>query len=287
MNLPSVNLPSASLPSVTDTVLWLLGAPPVQVDPTAPVLRADDLGIARGEAVFETLRVAGGQARFVAAHLERMVRSATRVGFALPSGWEALITAAVASFPLAEGVLRLTCTKDGAAWALLTPVPASTLAQRADGVSAVTLTLGVPAGLRSEAPWLLGGVKSTSYAVNMATLRAAAERGADEAIWLSTDGFVLEGPTSTVVWVTGGQLVTPDPADVGTLPGTTLAVVAAVVQLEVRRGTATELAAASEVALLSSVRGVAPVVRLDGRLLPLGPVIRRLGAAFEAALLHG
>ena len=276
-----------SLPPLTDTVLWLLGSPPVQVDPAAPVLRADDLGIARGEAVFETLRIAGGRARFVAAHLARLVRSAARVGFDLPPGWEELIAAAVASFPLADGVLRLTCTKSGAAWALLTPVPASTVAQREGGVSAVTLTLGVPAGLRAEAPWLLGGVKSTSYAVNMATLRAAAERGADEAIWLSTDGFVLEAPTATVVWVTEGRLVTPDPAEVGTLPGTTLAVLADLVQLDVRRGTAAELAAASEIALLSSVRGVAPVTRLDGRALPPGPVVRRLGAAFEAALLQG
>ena len=272
---------------MTDTVLWLLGPPPVQVDPAAPVLRADDLGIARGEAVFETLRIAGGQARFVPAHLARMVRSATRVGFDLPPGWEQLVADAVASFPLTDGVLRLTCTRNGTAWALLTPVPASTVSQREGGVSAVTLTLGVPAGLRAEAPWLLGGVKSTSYAVNMATLRAAAERGADEAIWLSTDGFVLEAPTSTVVWVTDGRLVTPDPADVGTLTGTTLAVLADLVDLEVRRGTAAELAAASEIALLSSVRGVAPVVRLDGRALPPGPVIGRLGAAFEAALLLG
>ena len=282
-----MDLPSASLPRVTDTVLWLLGSPPVQVDPAAPVLRADDLGIARGEAVFETLRIAGGRARFTTAHLDRMVRSATRVGFTLPTGWEALVAAAVASFPLADGVLRLTCTKDGAAWALLTPVPASTLAQRTGGVSAVTLTLGVPAGLRSAAPWLLGGVKSTSYAVNMASLRAAAERGADEAIWVSTDGFVLEGPTSTVVWVTDGQLVSPDPAETGTLPGTTLAVLAQVMDVRLRPGTVTELAAASEVALLSSVRGVAPVIRLDNRPLPLGPVVRRLGAAFEAALLRG
>ena len=272
---------------MTDTVLWLLGPPPVQVDPAAPVLRADDLGIARGEAVFETLRIAGGQARFVAAHLTRLVRSAARVGFELPPGWEQLVAAAVASFPLKDGVLRLTCTKNGAAWALLTPVPASTVAQREGGVSAVTLTLGVPAGLRAAAPWLLGGVKSTSYAVNMATLRAAAERWADEAIWLSTDGFVLEAPTATVVWVTDGRLVTPDPVDVGTLPGTTLAVLAALVDLEVRRGTAAELAAASEVALLSSVRGVAPVTRLDGRDLPPGPVVRALGVAFEDALLRG
>ena len=270
-----------------DTVLWLLGPPPVQVDPATPILRADDLGVTRGEAVFETLRVAGGAARFVGAHLARMERSAARLDLHLPPGWAELVACAVGSFSLPDGMLRLTCTKNGTAWALLTAVPESTVAQREHGVSAVTLPLGVPAGLRADAPWLLGGVKSTSYAVNMASLRAAADRGADEAIWISSDGFVLEGPTSTVVWVTGGQLVSPDPADVGTLPGTTLAVLAGLVDVAYRRGTVHELAAATEIALLSSVRGVAPVTTLDGAPLVGGTVIPALRSAFESALLGG
>lgn len=272
---------------MADSVLWLLGDPPVQIDPATPVVRADDLGMSRGQSVFETLRVAGGKARFVEPHLARLARSAARVDVDLPPGWEQLVTRAVASYALPDGVLRLTCTKGGAAWAIVTPVPAATVAQREHGVSAVLLQLGVPAGLRAEAPWLLGGVKSTSYAVNMATIRAAHELGADEAVWTSSDGFVLEAPTSTVVWVTDGRLVTPDPADVGTLRGTTLDVVAGLVDIEVRRGTVEELRAASEVALLSSVRGVAPVTSLDGVRLTAGRVVSGLGELFEAALLRG
>ena len=42
---------------------------------------------------------------------------------------------------------------------------------------------------------------------------------------------------------------------------------------------------ADEVALLSSVRGVAPVVRLDGRDLGLGPETKALAEGFEALLL--
>ena len=51
-----------------------------------------------------------------------------------------------------------------------------------------------------------------------------------------------------------------------------------------RRGRAHELAEADEVMLLSSVRGVAPVVRLDGRALPVGPVTIALREAFEQAV---
>ena len=191
-------------------------------------------------------------------------------------------------------MLRLTCSKgapDAApvGFALVTPVPAASVAARERGVSAVTLTLGVPAALRTDAPWLLGGVKSTSYAVNMATLRAAEAAGAEDAIWTSTDGYVLEAPTSTVAWVTDGRLVTPPAEQVGTLPGTTAAVALALapVPVDVRLGTVDELRAADEVMLLSSVRGVTPVVRLDGRELGTGPVTTAVRAAFEQAVLAG
>jgi 4-amino-4-deoxychorismate lyase len=156
-------------------------------------------------------------------------------------------------------------------------------------VSAVTLQLGVPAALRADAPWLLGGVKSTSYAVNMASLRAAEDQGAQDAIWISSDGVVLEAPTATVAWVADGRLVTPPAEQVGTLPGTTAAVALALssVPVETRLGTVDELRGADEVMLLSSVRGVAPVIRLDGVDLGIGPVTAALRAAYEEAVLHG
>jgi 4-amino-4-deoxychorismate lyase len=279
---------------VIQPVLALLTDPPQLVDPATPVLRADDLGVARGESVFETLRVAGGRAAFLDLHLERLVRSAARVAIELPGGWRELVEVATGAYAAADGVLRLTCSKGArgatpVGFALVTPVPAVSLAAREHGVSAVTLTLGVPAALRADAPWLLGGVKSTSYAVNMATLRAAEAAGAEDAIWTSTDGYVLEAPTSTVAWVTDGRLVTPPAEQVGTLPGTTAAVALALapVPVDVRLGTVEELRAADEVLLLSSVRGVTPVVRLDGRELAIGPVTTAVRAAFEQAVLEG
>ena len=268
--------------------------PPRLVDPSTPVLRADDLGLARGESVFETMRVAGGRAAFVDLHLERLARSAARVAIDLPGGWPELVEAATGAYGADDGVLRLTCSKGApgahpVGFALVTPVPAASVAAREHGVAAVTLSLGVPALLRADAPWLLGGVKSTSYAVNMASLRAAEDAGAEDAIWTSSDGYVLEAPTSTVAWVSGGRLVTPPAEQVGTLPGTTAAVALALspVPVDVRLGTVDELRAADEVMLLSSVRGVTPVVRLDGRELGTGPVTTAVRAAFEQAVLAG
>ncbi len=279
---------------MVDSVLALLSGGPRLVDPATPVVRADDLGLARGESVFETLRVAGGRPAFLSLHLERLARSAERVAIELPDGWAELARFAVDAYAAPDGVLRLTCTKgapgaEPVGFALVTAVPPATVQARQQGVSAVTLQLGVPASLRAAAPWLLGGVKSTSYAVNMASLRAAEDQGAQDAIWISSDGVVLEAPTSTVAWVTGRRLVTPPAEQVGTLPGTTASVALALspVTVETRLGTADELRQADEVMLLSSVRGVAPVTRLDGLELGTGPVTAALRSAFELAVLEG
>lgn len=278
---------------MTATVLALLADPPRLLDPTMPVLRADDLGVARGEAVFETLRLAGGRPAFLELHLARLQRSADRLAIPLPPGWAALARLATEAYGEADGMLRLTCSKgvpggSPVGFALASAIPAEVIRGRDHGVAAVTLSLGVPADLRASAPWLLGGVKSTSYAVNMASQRAAEAQGAQDAIWVSSDGQVLEAPTSTVAWVTGGVLVTPPAQEVGTLPGTTAHVALGLspVPVELRRGTVEELRAADEVLLLSSVRGVAPVVRLDGRELAVGPVTSAIRDAFEQALLE-
>jgi 4-amino-4-deoxychorismate lyase len=253
-----------------------------EVPAEAPVLRADDLGVLRGESVFETLRIAHGQPLFLPDHLARMAASAERVDIALPEGFAEL--AAVASAGAHDASLRLVCSKgvpggSPVGFAVVAAIGADIVSQRS-GVSAVTLPLGVAADFRSGAPWALGGVKSTSYAVNMATLRAAHEQGADDAVWVSTDGWVLEAPTATVLALVDGGWVTP-PASVGILPGTTLIAVQALVDVTVRPLLASELV--GDVALLSSVRGVAPVLSLDGRVLP-AEGSRSLQKAYEEAL---
>jgi hypothetical protein len=187
--------------------LLLLDDPTAVLDPATPLLRADDLGVVRGGG---RLRDAPGRRRpaaFLDLHLARMQRSAARVGIALPGGWTELARAAAATQD--DGFLRLTCTKGApdagpVGFAVAGPISDEIVRGREHGIRVVTLTLGVDAGARVEAPWLLGGVKSTSYASNMATQRAAVERGAQDAIWVSGDGEVLEAPTATVAWVRGG-----------------------------------------------------------------------------------
>ena len=280
---------------MTSPALAVLGRGVVSVE--TPVLRADDLGVQRGDGIFETARVADGRIFKLGLHLERLALSAAALGLAAPPAdeWRALAQQAVLASGAGDGLLKLVCTRGPVAggpvtaFALALPVPPEAVRAREEGIDVVTLTLGVSAAARAESPWLLGGAKTLSYAVNMASIREAESRGATDAIWLASGGEVLEGPTSTVCWVSGGALRTP-PTTTGILAGTTLAVVRALAEplsYEVVPGTAGDLRAADEVFLASSVRGVAGVRRIDGEPVGdgrLGPHTVRLRDAFEEAV---
>jgi 4-amino-4-deoxychorismate lyase len=103
----------------------------------------------------------------------------------------------------------------------------------------------------------------------MASQRWARRIGYDDMLWVSSDGYALEGPTSTLVWLDGDTLCTVPAAHTGILPGTTAAWLLSHAgdlgwRSEERMIRPEQLATASGVWFLSSVRGPAPVRELDG-----------------------
>ena len=271
------------------TVVSEDGNAPRVVRPGEPLLRADDLGALRGDGVFETLHVRGGTPFLLAEHLTRMARSAARLELPLPAAERirALVTAACEAWPAGkEGALRVVCTRgpeDGGEptlYATVADVRDSVRTQRRTGIRVVTASLGVAADARGVAPWLLGGVKSLSYATNMAAVRWAATQGVDDVLYVSADGYVLEGPTSTVVWRDGDVLATV-PDSTGILPGTTAAHLLSRADeigltAELRMAVPDDLAGAGGVWFCSSVRGAASVTELDGKALAADPVTPEL-----------
>jgi len=246
------------------------------VDPAAAVFSAFDLGPARGDGVFEAMLVRSGTAFKPEAHLDRLARSAALMGMSSPqrADWVSLVDVLSAEDVGGDSALKLMLTRgvegetDHTAVGTLSPLPPQMLAQRSRGISVVALTMGMPADLRASSPWLLGGVKYLSYAVNMAAQRHARSLGADDALFVSLDDQLLEGPTSTVVWARDGVLHTP-PVEAGILPGTTQALLfsragTAGLGTSVSAGTLSDLHGADAVWLVSSVRGAAAVTSLDG-----------------------
>lgn len=250
------------------------------VDPTAPALAIGELSAQRGDGVFESIGVIDGHPQEVQAHLARLAHSARICDLPAPHlpQWRQAVALAAQHCGPGEDVIKLILSRGveqgPAPTAWVTAAHAADFGRpRTEGVRVVTLERGYDSAAPARAPWLLLGAKTLSYAVNMAALREAARRGADDAVFVTTDGFVLEAPTASVILRRGDLYVTPVPSG-GILAGTTQASVfgwldAQGIRTGYRDVLTSELATADAAWLVSSVRLAAPVSRVDGIPIPV------------------
>ncbi|MFZ4893373.1 aminodeoxychorismate lyase [Plantibacter sp. Mn2098] len=239
-----------------------------------------DLSASRGDGVFETLGVVNGAAQSIDAHVERLASSAAALDLPAPNAaqWREAISRIVALLPATgQSSIKLVLSRgvdgSGVPTAWIAGIGSSGFPERETGVRVVLLDRGYASDVQERSPWLLAGAKTLSYAVNMAAIREAKRRGADDVLFVSSDGYVLEGPTSTVVARIDGVYVTP-PASSGILPGTTqLALFEHLSEsgstVDYRMLRPEDLASADGIWLLSSVRLAAPVSEIDGAPVPI------------------
>ena len=264
------------------------------IDPSAPALSVGELSTQRGDGIFESIGVVDGHPQETRAHLERLAHSAAICDLPAPNleQWRQAVAIAAAHAPQrGEGVVKLILSRGiehgptPTAW-VTAAAAADNTAARERGIRVVTLDRGYGIDTPASAPWLLLGAKTLSYAVNMAAIREAHRRGADDAIFVTSDGFVLEAPTASLIIRRGDTFVTPAPNG-GILHGTTQL---SLFEHLADRGFATAyetlpvsaLAEADAAWLLSSVRLAAPITAVDDR--PLA-VDADLTASFNAYLL--
>jgi 4-amino-4-deoxychorismate lyase len=271
------------------------GAPFVRRDPAAAQVSVSDLGVTRGDGIFESISVASGRAQALEPHLARFAVSARMLQLPAPDldAWREAIVAAVAMHDdVPEAYIKTVLTRgvegDGrpTGWLYMEPSNPAFARARTEGIRVVTLDRGYATTVAREFPWLLQGAKTLSYGLNRAAGREAASRGADDVIFVSTDGYLLEGPTSNVILRTGDRLVTPR-TDIGILAGTTQAHIFAYAQgvgmdTDYELLTPEDLRKADAAWLVSSVRHAAPVRSVDGEDRPMDP---RLTAAINEFLL--
>ncbi|HEU0205787.1 MAG TPA: aminotransferase class IV [Pseudolysinimonas sp.] len=276
-------------------------------DVAAPQLSVLDLAATRGDGVFETISLGNGHLQALEPHLARFAHSADMLDLPAPDAahWRAAIVEvaahlnAAADAPVDEGFVKIVMSRGveggsgvllpGATvptgWALAAIAPDHTAARR-DGIRIVLLDRGYRHDIAQTSPWLLAGAKTLSYAINRGVFREAARRGADDALFVSSDGYLLEAAVSNLVLTRGTTMLTPR-TDQGILAGTTQA---DIFTWASRRGFTTEyalltpddLASADAAWLVSSGRHAAPIRAVDG-------VERPIDAALTAeinAFLH-
>ncbi len=225
---------------------------------------ADD-GLLRGDGGFEVMRVYGGTAFAWDEHFARLGR--TCAGLRLEPDLDALREEAATLLDRSgepESRLRLVVTRGGRRIAISEPLPV-----RGSTARVATVTF-VPTRV-------LNGLKTLSYAANMLAGRIAKDQGADEALFVTPHGRVLEGPTWSFFWVSGGRLHTPPLSD-GILDSITRHFVLEECEVTEAVCTLDDIRAAEEAFIASTVREVMPITAVDDIELPAAP-----GAATRAA----
>jgi len=262
-------------------------------DPALMLVPVDDHVVHRGDGVFETAKCVAGCIYQLGAHLERLAASASAIGLAIPVSMEdlaRLTVATVRSGGRPECYLRLLVTRGPGGFG---PSPyecpesqlyivayaaapyGRELFER--GVSAISSRVPVK-------PGFFANIKSCNYLPNVLMKKEALDRGAQYAVSVDERGFVAEGATENVAFVSAeGQLLFPRFERI--LHGLTVSRVAAlapaaglgeVAFVDLRLEEAFGMA---EMMMLGTSFDALPVVSLDGRRIGdgrPGPVFRRV-----------
>jgi 4-amino-4-deoxychorismate lyase len=220
-----------------------------------------DEGLLRGDGCFEAIRAYDGVPFAFDLHFQRLQKSAAALEIGCPAASELRPWVEAMAAEGGDCIVRVILTRGApdrlpsrcvVLWHPLTRAPSSLR----------LLPMPAPWHPQGEA-WELSGVKTTSYAPNMAANRRARSAGYDDALLVSVDGLILEGPTFAVAWVGEGVLQSPG-LELGILDSITSRLVLAAAEeagWEVMRGRfeLRSLQSAAEVVALSTVKEVTPV----------------------------
>lgn len=243
------------------------------VDQQEARISIDDAGLLHGDGVFETALLRHGRYFRLSQHLARFARSASTLGLQPPPGavLHEIASELAARNELRDGSFRVTLTRGSGAgptlFATLKPIDAAWRTRAAAGWRLITArtcrpsVASIPAQLKSLGrPYAL---------LARAEARAA---GVDDALLLTDEGLVCEGPAWTLFWVRDRVLYTPT-LGLGVLAGVTRSVLmelAPELGFDVREVSAprSELDGAQELFATMTSVGIVSIRELDGRTLP-------------------
>ncbi|MCS3918091.1 aminotransferase class IV [Fervidibacter sacchari] len=260
-----------------------------------------DFGFLYGVGLFETFRTWRGRLVGLERHLSRLMKDATNLGWQLPPTLETLTDWVLRTLKankslIAEGKdvrVRITVTPgtvDPAKgwWDFasaeptvvihVTPLPPDFDSRNERGWTAVL------APWRRPKDFPLWQIKATTYFANVLARRHARSKGADEALWLNTDGNLTEGTATNLFVICDGEIWTPPPEE-GLLPGVARSLV---IELAASLGFSvierpiplSTLSRAEEAFLTNAVIGLVPLTKIGDTLLPSTQTSLQLRSAF-------
>lgn len=257
-----------------------------------------DHGLLYGDGVFEGIRAYNGRVFKLERHLERLFESAHAIRLSIPEspeGVAALVLETCRRNAIVDGYIRLLVTR-GVGDLGISPAscrraeifaiarPVGPLYRRSDAEGIVVVTSPFR---RVAADAVSPAIKSLNYLNNVLARIDAADRGADEALFLDRDGYVAEATADNIFIVVNGTLATPPATQ--TLKGITRETIlelAATMGIPVaeRPFTLLDVWTAHEVFICGTLAEIVPVASVDGRRIGnagVGPLTARISAAFH------
>lgn len=259
---------------------WLDGAL-LPID--EPVVVASDSAFSVGRGCYTTARIRKGCARFAEHHADRLVRDARLLGLGEVDPKrvvQALEETGRACFDAdTDGIVRVQASQDADARLHLTALPRSTGAEPATWTACIS-------DVTHEGPMPWSGAKVSNHLPLALASDRAREGGADEALLLDREGYLVEGSRSNVVVVAAdGVPATPDLSR-GGVDGVGLQILTERgAEIRVRHLARRDLETARELIAVNAIRGPRPIVALDGRTVGegrAGPIAKRFAVCFEA-----
>jgi branched-chain amino acid aminotransferase len=236
---------------------------------------AGDLAVLRGYGVFDFMRTYGGKPFHLDAHLRRLERSAQLIDLPLPLPLETirqitLETLARNNYPesnvrivVTGGTTDDNITPNGGARLLVMVTPLKPLPEAwyRDGIKVIT----------TRADRYLPEAKTLNYIPAILALKQARQQGAVDALYVNSQGHVLEGTTTNVFAFLGDRLITPGSGVLwGITRQTVLELASDRFQVEVGTLPLVDLLRADEVFVSSSNKEVCPVRQVDDHLIGAG-----------------
>lgn len=256
----------------------------------SPVLDVNDRGFMIGDGIFETLSVKGGRILEFTQHLNRLKQSAARVAISLPQGLNLLLRRAIdATLNLSDFngpedkiAVKITVSRGIDHYFSVAPskkrdstivIQAWTVEQPSKERLEEGLHL-ITSSVRRDPMNPMSGVKSTSRIDYVYAMIEARTKGGDDALFLTTNGFLCETTSASIFLLKGKELWTPS-IDCGILVGTTrnwiISKSARHHGLKVVEGKRTlDNLNVDEAFLASSVKGILPVTRIDDMIIGNG-----------------
>ena len=240
-----------------------------------------DSSVLRGDGVFEVLKAYDGESFGLEFHLDRLEVSARAMHLELPSREELAAWITRVSRQLGNGAVRVVVTRGSSIPGLADPTNVIVFGHTWDGVMGPGRLYPVVAPWHAAGvTWDLSGAKLTSYAPHLSATRRANVEGFEDALLMTVDQTILEGPTFSVAWVVGGVVETPT-LGLGILDSITRKVVISGARdtgIEVVEGVWNlgRLRRADEVLALSTIREVQPIVAVGDLEFEPGPLTEKL-----------